>query len=489
MAAADLSLDLWTLIMRHLPLGSRLGSASLVSTRLYTAAVAATDELSLVFQQGQEQRWKRLERYLEHNGSQLSKLCLRLHTARPLAHLQSCKHLVHLDIEGGGSVPCSILPSMQQLTHLGLHDVRVEDVHHISCLRHLAVLHIEPGALCTRVHFAPDITSPPFALASLLDVSLGMCVVLHPGVLSAASNLTRLKLEWAGLGGQTGGDASGGDASGGDGGALLLEVLGKLRQLDTLVLGQGISSAQWTSCSSTAFTALLASSKLQTLSLDRCGLPAGALKHVFAPGAPVHAELTSLVVREDGHALEVGVVCEVVRCCPGLQSLDFHVGEASALAALPALTALTRLFVVDASEGDGGSSLLLPPLGALTSLCALHFISYGMCLDWEGEREKLDALTALRELTRCQLTLHDDYSFVNEVRRYTAVQSSMCIAVALGCLALLCLVVTESVRLGGVLQSRNASFQHNQGCIELCSLYHLCALACVSGCCSLLALC
>lgn len=71
-ARRDLPPDAWVQILKHVPQKDRLGSCSLVATSFNTAAAEATDSLSVVLhnEEQQQQRAEAFEHFLQLYGGQ-----------------------------------------------------------------------------------------------------------------------------------------------------------------------------------------------------------------------------------------------------------------------------------------------------------------------------------------------------------------------------------------------------------------------------------
>lgn len=91
---SELPEDLWKLILCNVPLRDRLGSCSLVSQRLRSAATAATEDICVYLYEKQE-RADGLITYLhKHFVTRLE-----VHGAPLLTHLPPCPHLRTLELK------------------------------------------------------------------------------------------------------------------------------------------------------------------------------------------------------------------------------------------------------------------------------------------------------------------------------------------------------------------------------------------------------
>ena len=146
----------------------------------------------------------------------------------------------------------------------------------------------------------------------------------------------------------------------------------------------------------TALAALTASSKLQSLSISHCTLPAGTWQHLFPAGRqlPFLQSLNiSRVSQLGGSDATAPEASRLVSCCPSLQDLNMDELQCSAepLTPLQGLSGLHTLHLLvsgpTAAEG----------LAAVCQLTGLKALS--MCIQDVAEGLALLQLTQLRQLT------------------------------------------------------------------------------------------
>jgi hypothetical protein len=224
--------------------------------------------------------------------------------------------LEHLSMStmSGVVFPNSGLQRLQQLTYLELAEVELEPEHGQPALQPLQALTLLQDLRIRTFNcgISDSMLSGTHHLTRL-DVSgcgVHRHVPLEPGVLAGKTRLHHLQLEYC--------EVSGGAA----GAAQLLSHLQPLQLLTHLDLGR----SKWEgNPSEAAFSALTASSKLQHLDIQGCRLPPGVWHHVFSAGRQL-PHLTSLKIA--GVSQPIGWPhippegSRLVRCCPGLQSLN-----------------------------------------------------------------------------------------------------------------------------------------------------------------------
>lgn len=318
MPVPELPVDLWKLVLQHVPLQQRLGACALVCHKFHAAAVAATDSIQtrLLYQH----KVNRFVGYLQQHGSHLTSIIVneRQETDDWLVMKQfpSCQHLQQLSLSGfelqlspSGGLP-DALDSLTGLTRLELRDCNFNS-YRVNPSRRggggaLSVL-VNLRHLCLE-HDAEsdDYPIPDLQLASLqhlthLELSY---VELEGEDLRHVSSLTKLRVLHI--------------YSPMCRGLYLLGALEKLHHLHTLCLSEVI--VKWPPpCP--AYRALVASSNLRSLTFD-CYTPAGALAHVFASAHTL--QLTKLELQRCP-SLDAGTVRALVNCCPVLQELQMSV--------------------------------------------------------------------------------------------------------------------------------------------------------------------
>jgi hypothetical protein len=158
--------------------------------------------------------------------------------------------------------------------------------------------------------------------------------------------------------------------------AQLLSHIQPMQELTHLHLGN-LWAVREGSPPAAAYSALIASSKLQYLDISECRLPEGVLPHLFPAGRqlPNLQSLNIAHVREHSEPATIPEGSRLVSCCPRLQSL--HLGGVQGL-----------------------NAVWLAPLQGLSGLHMLRFA--GPCLTSDGW-QALCQLTGLRELDMCYL--------------------------------------------------------------------------------------
>ena len=443
------------LIMQQVPLEERLTSCCLVSRRLHAAAVAATQQLKLgAFPNPwSDQRaaalWAWLPQYGHHltslklqyfpqllqqlpcpnlqelslkgggvqlgptldgqpgvvqGCSKLTRLKLRCQVVDALAgvvvdclsSLSSLVHLQHLEVGeslliGRGYQPArvlkgwlsvSTLPQLTHLTYLNVMGLSAENLAQLGGLTNLQELVLPAAADGGHTILGPS-SAPGLAFPASL-VSLGLSDI-DVGVLS----LVPAGLRDLSVGGRVEGPAEGPRS-------MFSHIAGlqQLTQLDMYL-------ENWPPVGP-AYSALTASSNLQSLTLSQPSLPAGVWPHVF-PATRKLLHLTHLwfgnhEVHEMPSAFGAADLSCLVSCCPKLCQLHtifvqhgLHVSELHKLASLRSmylefapgeeeeidrsmegLAAVTQLkhMGIDVDGQDVAVASLLP----LTSLTALKHL-------------------------------------------------------------------------------------------------------------------
>jgi hypothetical protein len=194
------------------------------------------------------------------------------------------------------------------------------------------------------------------------------------------------------------------------GGSQLLQLLARLPALRSLCL-QGIDG-EWPQQLS-LYSALTASSNLQSLEIGGCDIQNAAWAHVFLSGRQL-PHLDSILI-EPGeltrgaapgepvpcrpHLLSSAAFAALCGCCPGLVSLDIKVVGDAALAPLQPLTALTNLALFGfepAAVASLASLTWLPDLFVLPEADAEDVHAFHLC-----ELMPLTAVTCLTKLSTC----------------------------------------------------------------------------------------
>jgi hypothetical protein len=242
--------------------------------------------------------------------------------------------------------PGGALHGLQQLTSLELHggwrdqSKVLQHLCHLTNLEELHLLEGEPPAVTVTAQMLSQ-------LSGLTRLQLGGSARMEAAVLAGKSRLQHLDLKYADVWAQV---ADGDDALAA-GSAALLSELQQLQQLTHLSL---ITSMNCSTQSRAVYSALLASSKLHTLQLLWCTLPADAWPHVF----PAGKHFPNLLVLDvdanvrgawgaEGIAATLPGMQRLVSCCPNLQQVSLpptlHTPEL--LAPLCGLTGLHTLRV------------------------------------------------------------------------------------------------------------------------------------------------
>lgn len=268
----------------------------------------------------------------------------------------------------------------------------VQDLH--LRVPYMRSLHFDAGADGGLVTISKTCTPDVAQLSSLQEVVLVRCS-LQPDVLGGSTQLTRLRLHAVHI-------------LPADSGALvapavetllpLLSKLQRLRQLEVTGLrpqesSSAENSARLAGAGLAAYTALLASSKLQSLNLE-CLLPQGALQHALSipyqlpaltrfcvtqpttkslklPGLP--GNLDSALQLAD--AMNTDSVDALAERCPNLEQCSLDLQPGAQLSALQCSSALTQLSV------NGMVEDVKANLGAVASLSSLRglFLDCRLC--------------------------------------------------------------------------------------------------------------
>lgn len=448
MSFSALPVDMWKLVLKHIPLRDRLGSCSLVSKTFHAASAAATESIS-VYDQHREDgllAWlaqdygRHVTRLVIWSASALTALpCL--HNLRELelgfcrvqlgptgsqpGVLQACTGLTKLVIHGSSafdkdtaagslsvlvnlqslrvetppcyansqspgnyfSLPGTVLPSLVRLTSLELSTPQLEGMQHLSSMSRLCELKL---TFQSPVSFTPALAPSGFYLPpslrslKLLAELLYDPWVLDPTVLQKATGLQVLVVHCAIV----------------SDGAALLAVLSTMQQLQQLRLH--CKSIGWPAVS-LAYSALIPTS-LMKLELHLCLPPAGAMQHTFTPGR-VLPQLQHIMMRPS-YALtrplydcDQAELSSLASTCPSLQELQCGLLPGVSMACCTQLTGLRTLHVLQAGSVEHHTARV-QELAALTTLHCLE-------LGWELAGSKLSCaalqpLTALKQLVWLQ---------------------------------------------------------------------------------------
>jgi hypothetical protein len=212
-------------------------------------------------------------------------------------------------------------------------------------------------------------------------------------LLSMATCLTSLRLEKVSLVPQQM------QQDGTSGAARLLQLLARLTALQTLQLDSVASD--WPQQLS-LFSALTASSDLQRLYIQDCGIEGEAWAHVLPAGRTL-PNLRSLAVlrsrkasaqQQQGHAVCSAAIHRLDSCCPGLESLNLLLPPDVWLGSLQRLKSLTQLYLDNVEPGA------LHELKTLTQLRDLE-LHAAPAAARGADLVPLVALTRLTELRSC----------------------------------------------------------------------------------------
>ena len=438
---ASLPNDVIKLIMHHVPLRDRLGQCCLVSKRMHSAAVAATQDVTLASMS--TERAVSLLKWLPHHGDHLTRLELAVqqHELRQLpcpdlldlsirfcrvqlsaaddfpGVLQECTKLTRLhlfceivDAPGGAvadslsslvhlqhlriNVPAATLPCMHHLTHLEGYSLSVESLLQLGGLSSLQELHLSAaGGDMSKLYTAVGPSSVP---GLSFPASLKTLVLLSPveaGILSLVPpGLQHLTVHR--------------DVEGpAEGPGSFLSYMARLKHLtqlflwpDSMVVFMHLPPA------GPAYSALTASSSLVRLEFCPLECPDGIWQYVFASHKLLH--LTELKLADTlgwGEGVPypswgAADISSLISCCPNLRVAEMlflqpglHVSE------LHKLTALTRLSVnidrPDWSDYEGSVS----GLAAVTQLRRL-FVGLASDTVKVAHLLPLTSLTALHML-------------------------------------------------------------------------------------------
>jgi len=450
--------ELWTHLLRYVPLKQRLESCSLVSKRLYAAAAAAT--ASVIVEVNFKPRCSQaLQQWLQQHGRHVTTLrvnstlsgfttlpCQNLRQLDLIASsvqlgptsshpgiIQGCPVLTSLRINSSdildgqeglsglsaatglqslvlehiellsngklevrGFLPSTVMKQLPSLTHLTLGSSAAITTASLQHLSCLVSLQ-ELSITCEEVSLLPSTTKLPTGLTRLHTMQCS----LDPTVLQGCTSLRSLCMSCTTILGPPGS---------------LLAVLGRLTQLQHLQFGH--MSSHWPQ-SPSAYTALTASSQLQQLYLYNCALCADIWRYVFRYDQKL-PQLHTFGVSQPANrglpsasGLTAADLRALVWCCPALRDLELDLQLDIPLEELTLLTGLTRLQVEPVTEQSFGS------LAALTSLRELRLSSY---VKISGGTWLM--LTCLQQLTR--LVSNEGSWPFSEGPQGQAVQPRMC---------------------------------------------------------------
>jgi hypothetical protein len=410
---ADMPPEVRACVLRHLPVGMRLGPCALTCSALSAAAVAATDVLCMhsIYQQ----KASALAAWIAKHGATLVHLelkdCTAVNFDCGMGHLASLTALQRLELQaafnnayaalGGeaayGAALSSTTGQLQQLTALELstlhrHSLPAYALAGLSKLTRLRQLKLhcfrsaaKPVSLqglpssVTQLHLSDTAATVSDALGSssgkplpdLQDLQLEMCAVIEVAAVAHFSHLKRLSC----VGGSRFTTPE------------LLAVLPRLQQLQVLSLDSFDDDDAVTAAD---YAALTASSNLVSLQLVCCSIPQAALQHMFAPGRRLpHLRCLNVSLAGGGEPVTPcwwvsdallmdnllftpGDAQRLVECCPALQELGCvtlcHGASSSLLVPLLQLSKLTSLLIGGTMCGDAEAAKLLAKFtGALAS--------------------------------------------------------------------------------------------------------------------------
>jgi hypothetical protein len=226
-------------------------------------------------------------------------------------------------------------------------------------------------------------------LTALQDLELLGCEVQPACLLRVATGMTRLSLESLTL------QPEHVQQEGVLGASQLLQLLARLPVLQELVLGD--VDGDWPQQLS-LYSALTASSSLQVLNINGCDIHHAAWQHVFPAGRKLqhlHTLTTYECCTEEDPSFHCADFPHIIRCCPGLKSLDHGPTTDAQLESLGALTTLTRLELGPVSQRA---------VGAVTGLTQLQDLKLHLAAAADDEAElglrDLIPLTTLTRLTK-----------------------------------------------------------------------------------------
>lgn len=297
-----------------------------------------------------------------------------------------------------------ILQGRTGLTRLSLHHCHVLDkLDHLSTLVSLESLRVAhagfPGAVLQHLSCLTE-----------LDLQHVHVKGLHASVLQPLANLRALNV----VSTQITASATAGNVPPLSSRAALLAVLPAMQHLQDLRLDNLDRDWSWPAVSA-AYSALIPSSNLTSITVDNCWLPAAGLQHVFAPGRelPLLRHLDLWEYEDKGH-WNHAAVSNIASCCPNLEKLLCSLHRGVSLAPLSRLhPSLTHLNVRSWAGIDGKSCV--EAVTALTNL--QHLRIAGSSEAGRGlEMQMLAMLTALRQLTHLNWSVICGISLSNKVR-------------------------------------------------------------------------
>jgi hypothetical protein len=337
-------LQLSGLQLQYLPLQLQPGKGS-QGVLGAAAAVAALKQLRLdgceVLDDGQDEALAAALAQLPAGLEHLSISNLHYYTGGlyenvqfPAAVLQQLNHLIHLKVgwcavAGADEAGPALQPlqALTRLVELKIGNLRRREVITSSMLSGMQQL--------TRLELSGEVELDPAALA-------GKTQLQHLGLNHCVS------------------------AGGAAWVAQLLPHLQPLQQLTHLSMSGSLLAVEGSTPPASAYAALTASSKLQHLNISRCTLPASVWQHVF-PAGRLLPNLQSLIIdrvkQPSGGYAQPPEGSDLVRCCPGLQSLQMGSLQGSAELLAP-LKGLSRLQTLNCNWGDATA-------GAVQAVCQL----------------------------------------------------------------------------------------------------------------------
>jgi hypothetical protein len=227
--------------------------------------------------------------------------------------------LEHLSIGSSSYLPLPIgeLSLLQQLTYLRLVCDLPGGSGHPATLPLQALTRV----VDLRVHFTLPWPPSHHSAASMLSCLCSLTrltlpdAALDPTALAGKTQLQHLELPCCSIAGAAAGVAQ------------LLSKLQELTQLTHLDLTGTLRRVEHSNPPAAAFSALTASSMLQHLSIRNCTVPAGVWQGMFPAGRQLQhlrALHISRVETPSNQFVAPPAGSSLVRCCPGLQSLDLH---------------------------------------------------------------------------------------------------------------------------------------------------------------------
>ena len=317
--------------------------------------------------------------------------------AAALSLLPSLQHLstgplLHLDSVHNVRLPSNFAQLLPQLTYLDLTACgrfqNCDSLHGLTNLQDLRLRLLPTASISASTFYGSEqLTRLELHGQVAADMLSSSC--FEAALLAGRTQLQHLELKLCVVLGRTAGVTE------------LLSHLQHMQQLTRLCLTRSMRDV----ASAAAYSALIASSKLQHLDISNSKLPEGVWQHVIPPGRQL-LHLQSLNIMSDINVGAAGPLAApegstLVSCCPGLRYLwmpylKYSEGQVDALTGLSALqhlcvrpanhsfagmgavcqlTGLTLLRLSDNVNG-GDNSRLLWQLTQLRQLEYLHYAGY-----------------------------------------------------------------------------------------------------------------